>query len=250
MTGKPHKLEHMTNEDFSYVYFGIAKDRSGFKIGVSQNPPKRASSFSTEMDLEDSMQFRCKRSDAFRMEKTIHFLFDKYRLVKDKSDGYTEWFDFAVLDEIRCFVLNNKEKFKLISFEPMLKTQGLPHLMFWLDSYRQGFLKLGKDRDITGEAHRILWYLFDKLDFDHYTHVQQTEISEALDLQKSHVSRAVKVLCDKQIILKGPKTGRIITYRLNSEYGWKGKVKNMNASRFTVIQGGKDTTTGKDGEAR
>ncbi|MCX7114078.1 MAG: hypothetical protein NTX45_29205 [Proteobacteria bacterium] len=88
------------------------------------------------------------------------------------------------------------------------------------------------------------------VDFEDYIHVAQTEIAEALDLQKSHVSRAVKVLCGKQIILKGPKTGRIITYRLNPEHGWKGKVRNMNAARFTVIQGGKDTTTGKDGEAR
>ena len=41
-----------------------------------------------------------------------------------------------------------------------------------------------------------------------------------------------------------------VTYRLNPEYGWKGKVKNMNAARFTVIQGGKDTSAEKDGKGR
>jgi hypothetical protein len=208
----------MTDEKFSYVYFGIAKNRSGFKIGVSQNPIKRASGFSTEMDLEGSMQFRCKRSDAFRMEKTIHFLFGKHRLTKDKSDGYTEWFDFAVLDEVRGFVVTNKDKFNWLSFEPMLKTHGLPHLMFWLDSYRQGFLNLSQDRDITGEAHRVLWYFFDKLDFDHYAHVAQAEIAENLGLTMPSVSRAIKLLCDKQIVLKGEKKGRKLNYRLNLEY--------------------------------
>ena len=208
----------MADKKFSYVYFGIAKDRSSFKIGVSRNPIKRASSFSTEMDLEDSMQFRCKLSDAFRMEKAIHFLFGKHRLTKEKSDGYTEWFDFAALDEVRGFVVTNKDKFNWLSFEPMLKTRGLPHLMFWLDSYRQGFLKLSQDHDITGEAHRVLWYLFGELDFDHYTHVAQAEIAENLGLTMPSVSRAIKLLCDKHIVLKGEKTGRKLSYRLNLDY--------------------------------
>jgi DNA-binding MarR family transcriptional regulator len=104
------------------------------------------------------------------------------------------------------------------------------------------FLKMAQDREITGEVGRVLYYCFSKLDFENYIHVAQTEIAEALGLQKANVSRAVRVLCDKQIILKGPKTGRTITYRLNPEYGWKGKVKNLNAARFTVIQGGKGET--------
>jgi hypothetical protein len=214
----------MTGEKFCYVYFGIAKDRSGFKVGVSQSPIKRASSFSTEIELEDSMQFRCKRSDAFRMEKTIHFLFGKHRLAKDKADGYTEWFDFAALDEVRGFVVTNRDKFNWLSFEPILKTRGLPPLMFWLDSYRQGFIKLAKDREITGEAHRVLWYLFDELDFDHYAHVPQAEIAENLGITMPSVSRAIKLLCDKNIVLKGEKTGRKLRYRLNLEYAKSGSV--------------------------
>ena len=212
----------MTGEKFCYVYFGIAKDRSGFKVGVSQNPLKRASSLSTEIELEDGMQFRCKRSDAFRMEKTIHFLFGKHRLAKDKADGYTEWFDFAALDEVRGFVVTHKDKLNWLSFEPMLKTHGLPHLMFWLDTYRQGFLKLSQDRDITGEAHRVLWYLFGELDFDRYAHVPQAGIAENLGLTMPSVSRAIKLLCDKQIVLKGEKTGRKLSYRLNLEYAKAG----------------------------
>ena len=118
----------------------------------------------------------------------------------------------------------------------------------WFMAFQEAFLNLATDRDITGEVGRVLYYFFGKLDFENYIHVAQTEIAQALGLQKANVSRAVRILCDKKIILKGPKTGRIITYRLNPEYGWKGKVKNMNAARFTVIQGGKDTTTRKDDE--
>jgi len=42
------------------------------------------------------------------------------------------------------------------------------------------------------------------------------------------------------------KTGRIITYRLNADYGWKGKVKNLNATRFAVIEGGKEPRVKQD----
>jgi len=109
----------------------------------------------------------------------------------------------------------------------------------WFMAFQEAFLNLAIDRDITGEVYRVFFYLMGKLDFENYIHVAQTDIAEALSLQKANVSRAVRTLCDKEIILKGPKTGRTITYRLNPEYGWKGKVKNMNAARFTVIQGGK-----------
>ena len=95
----------MASEIVSYVYFGVAEDRSGFKVGVSLNPFKRTSNFPEKIDLANSFQFSCQRSDAFRAEKSIHFLFDKYRLNKDKSDGYTEWFDFSAFDEIQKFGL-------------------------------------------------------------------------------------------------------------------------------------------------
>jgi len=68
-------------------------------------------------------------------------------------------------------------------------------------------------RVLTEVNGRVLRYFFGKLDSENFIHLPQTEIAEALGLQKSHVSRAVKLLCDKRIIIKGPKTGRAITYR-------------------------------------
>jgi hypothetical protein len=111
----------MENEVISYVYFSVSEDRSGFKIGVSQNPLRRNTQFSEKIDLLNSIKFSCQKSDAFRIEKSIHFLFDKNRLQKDKGDGYTEWFDFSAFDEISNFVINNKDKFKWITCEPITK---------------------------------------------------------------------------------------------------------------------------------
>jgi len=115
----------------------------------------------------------------------------------------------------------------------------------WFMAFQDAFIELAKDREITGEIRRVLDYFFGKLDFENYIHLTQTEIAEVLGMQKTNVSRAVKTLCDKKIILKGPKTGKAITYRLNSNYGWKGKVRNLQEERFKglqVIRGGKDDT--------
>ena len=118
----------------------------------------------------------------------------------------------------------------------------------WFMAFQEAFLEMAKDREITGEVGRVLYYFFGKLDFENYIHLPQTEIAEALGMQKSHVSRAVKLLCDKRIIIKGPKTGRIITYRLNPYFGWKGNVRSMSAARFHLIKGGKDDTPPKKAE--
>lgn len=116
-------------------------------------------------------------------------------------------------------------------------------------AFQEAFLEMAKDREMTGEVVRVLHYFFGKLDFENYVHLAQSEIAEALGLQKTHVSRAVRILCDKGIILKGPKVGRSITYRLNSHYGWKGKAKNFESERrqrFKLLQGGKETSSDKE----
>ena len=65
-------------------------------------------------------------------------------------------------------------------------------------------------------------------------------------MRKQHVSRAMKLLTSKQIVLEGPKVGRSKCYRLNPHYGWKGKVKNLEEYRkdemrkgLELVQGGK-----------
>ena len=110
----------MACQNVSYVYLLVSEDHSSFKVGVSLNPLKRVSQLPENIDVERSFQFSCQRSDAFRAEKSIHFLFDKYRLNKDKSDGYTEWFDFSAFDEIQKFVIRNQDKFKWIAYGPVI----------------------------------------------------------------------------------------------------------------------------------
>lgn len=97
----------------------------------------------------------------------------------------------------------------------------------WFMVWEQGLKRLAQDEDLTGETLRVLMYCLSELDYENYLKVTQKDIVEALEMKRQNVSRAIKMLVDKQILIQGPKSGRSNTYRLNEFYGWKGKLKNM-----------------------
>jgi len=96
--------------------------------------------------------------------------------------------------------------------------------------------------ELNHDQMRVLMALLAELDYENYIQVAQIEIAEALKMQKSHVSRAVKNLIDFGVILEGPKIGRSKTYRLNPQFGWKGTAVNHKRALkngISVITGGK-----------
>ncbi len=106
----------------------------------------------------------------------------------------------------------------------------------WFMAFQDTFIEIAKDPDMTGETMKILMYLFGKLDFENFIQQSQMDIAEGLGMHKQHVSRAMKLLASKQIILEGPKVGRSKCYRLNPHYGWKGKVKNLETERKSHLK--------------
>ncbi len=99
------------------------------------------------------------------------------------------------------------------------------------------------------EQQRVFWALIERLDFENYINVVQAEIARDLSMRFQNVSRAIKELVEQEIILKGPKVGRNVTYRLNPNIGWRGSAKNHHkalrtaekakAAGLTVHKGGK-----------
>jgi hypothetical protein len=88
---------------------------------------------------------------------------------------------------------------------------------------QEGFLRLSKEKDLTGEDYRVLNVYFGNLDFENYIQISQQAIADYLGMKKENVSRATKKLVEKSILIAGTKVGRHNTYRLNPFYGWKGK---------------------------
>ena len=88
---------------------------------------------------------------------------------------------------------------------------------------QDSFEEIAKDGDMTGETYKVLFYLYSKLDFENFIQQTQIEIAESLGMQKQRVSRAMKVLTSKQIVLEGPKIGRSRCYRLNQTMAGKAR---------------------------
>lgn len=106
-----------------------------------------------------------------------------------------------------------------------------PYGKGWVMNSQEAMVSVAKDKDIKGETHRVLWFIGGILDFENWVQLSVTEIAQELDLKQPAVSRAIKVLEDKQIILRGPKVGRSYAFMLNPNFGWKGKVKNLDDYR-------------------
>ncbi len=90
-------------------------------------------------------------------------------------------------------------------------------------SLQEGFLRLGRDSDISGQDYRVLMIYLGNLDFENFIQISQNYIATDLKIPKQRVYESTKRLVDKGILIKGLKVGRHQTYRLNAFYGWKGK---------------------------
>ncbi len=106
-----------------------------------------------------------------------------------------------------------------------------PYAKGWVMNSQEAMVSLAKDKDIKGETHRVLWFIGGILDFENWVQISATEIAKELELKRPNVSRAIKLLEEKRIIIRGPKIGRSYAYMLNPEFGWKGKVKNLEDYR-------------------
>ena len=137
-------------------------------------------------------------------------LYDKAGILKGYVDKYTgEEFGFPV-------IVGRKRN---------------PYGKGWVMNSQDAAILLAKDKDIKGETHRVLWFIIGILDFENWVQLSVTEIAKELKMHRPDVSKAMKVLENKQIILRGPKVGRSYAFRLNPYFGWKGKVKNLEDYR-------------------
>lgn len=87
-----------------------------------------------------------------------------------------------------------------------------------------GFLRLAKEPDLTGADRRVLDVLMANLDFENYILLNHEYIAEYLEMRKQNVSRSIVKLVDKGILVRGAKSGKHNTYRLNAFFGWKGRI--------------------------
>ena len=114
---------------------------------------------------------------------------------------------------------------------PMIISKKRSPYQGWVMKNQEAMIILAKDKDIKGETHRVLWFIGGILDFENWIHISIVDIAKELEMQPQNVSRAIKLLEKKEIILRGSKVGRCYGFMLNPYFGWKGKVKNLEKYR-------------------
>jgi hypothetical protein len=148
------------------------------------------------------------------------------------------------LKDIRCIDVETGEI--LGQFPAMVGRKIVsPYREGWMQLNQEALAEIAADRDMGTEAFRVFLYLNSRLDFENLILVPQTDMAAALGMKRQAIGRAVKLLADKQIILRGPKIGSMSSYRLNERYGWKGKVKNFPKEQkphLQVVEIGGSTT--------
>ena len=109
----------------------------------------------------------------------------------------------------------------------------------WIALYQNPSLWLAQQR-LTGEQASVLFFLFGKLDFDNYLRIGLKDIAELLDMQVTHVSRAMKKLKELEIIIEGPPAGKFKTYRLNPYIAHKGTERKDTICDFDKVLNDKE----------
>lgn len=103
----------------SYLYLLVDGSGDGFKIGVSVDPAQRMFSLPETFDVTRSYQIKCGVKNSYRVEKMLHLLFKKYRLEKQRGNGYTEWFSMECFDAVNDFIRSQRDLLEWENFEPI-----------------------------------------------------------------------------------------------------------------------------------
>lgn len=89
--------------------------------------------------------------------------------------------------------------------------------------HKKGYLRLAKE-GLRGIDYDVLMVYLALLDLKNYVRVSQQEIADYLEIPRQNVNASTKRLVDRKILLEGEKVGVSKTYRLNSFFGWRGKI--------------------------
>ncbi len=97
----------------------------------------------------------------------------------------------------------------------------------WIAMAQPALMALA-NANLSREEARVLFSILSLLDFENWIQVNQSAFSEKIGMRKQNFNRAMQRLESENILIRGPKVSKSITFRLNPNYGWKGSAKKHN----------------------
>lgn len=116
----------------------------------------------------------------------------------------------------------------------------------WFIAWQEASMLLAADKRMNLTDHRVLLVLQAKLDFENWIKLSLADIGEPIGVAKSNVSVSMKKMLEIGVVILGPTSKNVKTYRLNPAIGWKGDLRQGATERrkaLRVINGGKAAET-------
>jgi len=133
---------------------------------------------------------------------------------------------------------------------PRKKNYPVKWLLLWQDESDIGvsMSEQAKRGILTQTDYRVRDFLMGTIGLGNFVFVNQTEVARELNVHKVTVCESIKRLCDMQILVKGPKSGRSNTYMVNPAFCFAGGLGNGIQQRADTIKRGKATVLQFPGE--
>lgn len=114
----------------------------------------------------------------------------------------------------------------------------------WFVQWQEATMVLAQNKSLTLTDWRVIAVLQAKLDFDNWIRLSHAEIGQAIDVARPNISKSMQRLVGLNVVLIGPSTRNVKTYRLNPDLLFKGTMRNAvkarrQATRLTVVEGGR-----------
>lgn len=123
---------------------------------------------------------------------------------------------------------------------PKKKTYNAKWLLMWQDETGASIMEQAEmEKPLTQTEYRVRDFIIGTIGIGNYVYVNQAEVARRLRVQRADVSRAVKRLCDLQILIRGPKSGRSNTYMVNPSFCFAGGLGNGIKARTEAKKEGK-----------
>ena len=96
----------------------------------------------------------------------------------------------------------------------------------WFAMFQDAMTWISGQHDMTGEQLKVMLNLIGRMEYDNRIIFKTKDVADAVGIHPNHVSRALKVLREKDIIYKDPNNDKI--YKLNPHIGHKGTLNYGN----------------------
>lgn len=121
------------------------------------------------------------------------------------------------------------KKFEL-DLEWEIENEGAPPVhVSYLVLFQEILLRFVCDPSFNRSTLRVFMFLIGKIDYGNKINKSQVQISEELKMQPSQVSKAIKLLIEKKVIILSKKER---VFYLNPKLGWRGSIENYDEFVF------------------